>query len=478
MNQFGIIIQETTSGSNQQYVSPFLDLNSPEIKETITDERILASQLSNMSDVYSVQVTENYKVYSLIINNVRDYIGRSGYYVIRLYAPKSINLTQFESILEKIKEKYNLYSSSNNFNAQNYDDVLSKIPTHQNTEKQVISLKSNVNCFYYFDENNTQLGTIFNTNEIHLIHKLYAFNKNKAANESIAVNSGLKPFTEIERSKEYSIINNQKILKELRINNIPVHFNSNSTELNLLCHSNDTVTYNTDYDKKISEITTNPYSIEKFFQAELHTTQNRKRESDTRSDQIGIYVIVTLFCLIIIVLVYYLIPGISEENQNDNPNQNPITHVDTTSSEVEKPVPATINTEITFLPEGNLEDSVYKTEFPKLEKYRFKFDNKKWSYKNIEGKNSYVNFYQENIDEINKIDTLDFDPSKKEQFKNKLQQISGKEIKKKADEQVKTAVKTTPKTSPKTAAPATKSESKKKTKTQSKKTKDEDDITK
>ena len=57
MNQFGLIIQETTAGSNQQFVSSHLDINSPEIKETITDERTLASQLANLSDVYSVQVT-------------------------------------------------------------------------------------------------------------------------------------------------------------------------------------------------------------------------------------------------------------------------------------------------------------------------------------------------------------------------------------------------------------------------------------
>jgi hypothetical protein len=106
MNQFVIIIQETTAGSNQQFVSTHIDINSPEIKGTITDERTLASQLANLSDVYSVQVTKNYKVYSLIVTNSTDFIGRSGYYAIRLYGPKGINLSNFENILANIKEKY------------------------------------------------------------------------------------------------------------------------------------------------------------------------------------------------------------------------------------------------------------------------------------------------------------------------------------------------------------------------------------
>ena len=110
MNQFGLIIEETTAGSNLQFVSSLLDINSPEIKETLTDERTLASQLANLSDVYSVQVTKNYKVYSLIVTNLTDFLGRSGYYAIRLYGPKGVNLTNFENILANIKEKYNNYT--------------------------------------------------------------------------------------------------------------------------------------------------------------------------------------------------------------------------------------------------------------------------------------------------------------------------------------------------------------------------------
>jgi len=59
MNQFGLIIQETTAGSGQQFVSSHLDLNNPEIKETITDERFIATQLANLTDVYSVKITNN-----------------------------------------------------------------------------------------------------------------------------------------------------------------------------------------------------------------------------------------------------------------------------------------------------------------------------------------------------------------------------------------------------------------------------------
>jgi 5-hydroxyisourate hydrolase-like protein (transthyretin family) len=89
--------------------------------------------------------------------------------------------------------------------------------------------------------------------------------------------------------------------------------------------------------------------------------------------------------------------------------------------------------EIVFELDGNIEDSTYLTNFLKLNKYRFKFDNKKWSYKNTEQKDTYVNFYKENIDEIMKKDSLNNKDFKKDEFINKLEEISGgKEIENKA----------------------------------------------
>ena len=211
MNQFGLIIQETTAGSGQQFVSAHLDVDNPEIKETITDERFIATQLANLTDVYSVQITKNYKVYSLIVTDLGDFLGRSGYYAIRLYGPKGVNLTNFEIILDDIKKEYNKYTNSNNVNNQNYDAILSSILIIENERKNFISQKSDVNCYYYFEETNTTLSTVFNTKGINLVHKVYAFNKEKAVGENSAVSLGLKPYTPINSSqKEINIIKERK----------------------------------------------------------------------------------------------------------------------------------------------------------------------------------------------------------------------------------------------------------------------------
>ena len=81
--------------------------------------------------------------------------------------------------------------------------------------------------------------------------------------------------------------------------------------------------------------------------------------------------------------------------------------------------------EIVFELDGNIGDSTYLTHFLKLNKYRFKFDKQKWSYMNKKGKNKYDDFYHETINQIKKVDSLDFDEDK---FKKSLEEISGEKI--------------------------------------------------
>lgn len=439
MNQFGIIIQETTAGLNLQYSSPFLEINDPEIKQTIIDERILASQLSNLSDVYSVQITKNYKVYSLIVTNITDFVGRSGYYVIRLYAPRAVKLDDFENILSKIKEKYNSYSKANNYSTQNYDDILSSILIIENNKKEYLSIKSNTNCYCYFDETSsiTTLSTIFNTKSVHLFNKLYAFNKTKAASNSIIESTGLKLFSNQEL-KEIIVINDFRILKELRVNDIDLDFNSNQTELNILCQSNDTITYRTVNDKKFLPVTSNPFYIQNAVKEERSHPSKRQHKNDSKYDQYGIYAIVGIFCIIILGLVWYI------SHDEENPSSDSEDQTSTTESTVEddknKPIDTSKKSEITFSFEGNTEDSVFKTESPKLEKYRFRFEDSKWQFKNTKGKNEYQDFYIEKIEEINRIDTLNFDASKQEELKTKLEEISGKLLQKKSEIKVKQTI--------------------------------------
>lgn len=427
MNQFGLIIHETTAGSNLQFVSSHLDVNSPEIKETITDERTLASQLANMSDVYAVQITKNYKVYSLIVTNHTDFLGRSGFYAIRLYGPKGVNLNNFENILDSIKEKYITDTKSNNLNNQNYDSILSSILIIENDRKEFISLKSNFNCFYYFDEYTSTLSTVFNTKGIHLVHKVYAFNKTRAVPENIALNTGLKTYSQINTSqKEINIVNSHLILKELKINNQNVDFNPNVSDFNLICQSTDSVLYNTTDDKNFRQIANNFVSIERKYVSRPAPYGGNKK---TFWEENGIYIGILLLTVMIAGGSYYWFEikkstnnNLQESYSNSESNQN----LETTDS-----IPKSEKT-FELLIENS--DSLYKPKYQNLEKYRFRFKDIKWEYKNIEkspnAKDGFTAFYKESLDDIIKANpSSNFDKNKKEEFLKNLKEESGHPIK-------------------------------------------------
>ena len=423
MNQFGLIIQETTAGSNQQFVSTHLDINSPEIKETITDERTLASQLANLSDVYSVQVTKNYKVYSLIVTNLTDFLGRSGYYAIRLYGPKGVNLTNFESILANIKEKYNNYTKSNTLNNQNYDDILSSILIVENDRKNFVAVKSTVNCFYYFDDANSTLSTVFNTKGVNLVHKIYAFNKNKAVNESIALTTGLKSFSQINASqKEINVNNYYGVLNELKINDQLVDFNPNLSEFNVLCQTTDRVVYNAKDDKTYKIITNNLITIEEKF-VPRHQYQNTYSSSNHRNKKKNANVMYLIMGLMVLVIgggMFYFF------NQDDTPidTQNYGTNDTITGPEV---IGDTIAKGIEFQKQSykNTKDFEYITSYPKLRIYKFIFTNSEWTYSK-DNDTPKVFF-------IKTLEKFDLTSEEKKSFIKELEKISGYEILKESD---------------------------------------------
>ena len=99
-------------------------------------------------------------------------------------------------------------------------------------------------------------------------------------------------------------------------------------------------------------------------------------------------------------------------------------------------------------------DSLYKPKYQNLEKYRFRFKDKKWEYKNIEkspnAKDGFTAFYNENLDDIiNANPSINFDKAKKEEFLKNLEEVSGhkvvsKEINKKETEKKEVVKEKTP----------------------------------
>ena len=426
MNQFGIIIQETTAGSNQQFVSTHIDINSTEIKGTITDERTLASQLANLSDVYSVQVTKNYKVYSLIVTNSTDFIGRSGYYAIRLYGPIGINLNNFENILANIKEKYNHYTKTNTLNNQSYEDILSSILLGGKDRKNIVSIKNSMSYFYYFDDANSNLGAILNTNAVHLVHKIYAFNKNKAVDESIALTTGLKSFSQMNASqKEISVINNWGLLNDLKINDQSIDFNPNLTEFNIICQNNDVVLYNAKDDKSYKTITNNFISIEKKYIAPPRPpkTPDGPGPRPVPDNPNTMYLILGLMVLLIGGGIFYIFrPEKPKVEITDDPLKVVVdnTHKATSSKIFD----------IDKQPYNKSGDYTYTfPNYQPLKDLTFVYTKGKWSYRkpNIE---DWKFFYQNSLNDYN------LSEEEKDSIIKKLEDNSKHEIKEKAEGKV------------------------------------------
>lgn len=428
MNLFGLIIQRTTSGLNDMYVSENLKeiRLSSEIEQTTDDENKYATKLANQSDVYAVQLTTNYRVYSLVITDATDSFGRAGFYAIRLYTPKKYTSANFDKNLQLINKKYLEYENNGTpKNSQDYDNLLRYDIPLEVKQLDFLHAKSNENTFCFYDPSNTQLSNIFNAKNVALFNKLYAFNQERAVSSEIIKSLGLKSFEETKSNlKETFVTNNYKILKELKINNTPIEFNPNYSDFTVVLKKDDFIEYNTTDDSKFRQATGAIINVEsKYVTQPIHRPRGQKKQSFL--EEYGLYLIVVVMIAVLGIGSWYFIlrddtPVPTEYNQEYTEQQ---------TQENNQNVSFARDTE------GSPMDSIYKTNFPKLEKYRFQFVDKKWKYKNTKGKNEYNDFYVNSLDEIIKKDSLTFGEDLKLTFFKNLKEISGHEVSKKEEKE-------------------------------------------
>lgn len=436
MKSLNLIIQRTKNGLEEEYISASFNSSNfnSEIEETINDERRIATKLSNQSDVYSVQLTRNFRVYSLIVTNIIDNHKRAGFYAMRLYAPKKYPLAHFEAILEQINIKYLEYErNGTSQNNQSYDELLQLDIPLEVTQQDFIFTKSNDDAFCLYNPTDTQLSNLFNDKSIALYNKVYAFNQERAVNPEIMKTLGLKSYTETKNNgKEVFIDNNARVLKELKINTIPIEFNPNESKFTLICKTSDAVVYNTTDDKiNFRSIDGAFITIErKIIHKPIYKPQNKGNEK-TFWQENGVYLGILFLTLLFAGGTWWWLERRNKPKNHEN------------TTETVQTQPTDTIKKITFVADGSQKDSsVYKTNYSKIEKYRFKVDNKKWTYKNTEGKNKYADFYKKNLDEIIKKDSLKMDDKTKTEFLEALEEKGGvkileKEVKEKTFDEIK-----------------------------------------
>jgi hypothetical protein len=213
-----IIIQDTTAGLNNQFVSQSIDITNDSVKASLKlDERMFASHIANHSTVYSVQVINLTKVYSAIYTNISDVFGRSGYYAIKLYTKHNYAVSNILDVFDSINEAYLNFKKANQLNNQNYDAILSDAQII--AEKDFIcSVNSQIHFTYYITREN--VIEYINNSIVSSINKLYIFDKTRSREATDIVQSGLAKFDDYKGLLEcFEVDNTHRVLQSLYINN-------------------------------------------------------------------------------------------------------------------------------------------------------------------------------------------------------------------------------------------------------------------
>lgn len=224
-----LLIQETTAGLNNQFVSEGLDINDEFIKSSLKDERMLATQLAQRSIVYSIQNLENHKVYSVIFTDITDISGSKGYYSIKIYTQRDTIIRNLIGLFEEIKNAYLQYKANNQINSQNYDAILSN--TSIQGQSIVICPKAEKTCFLQYNDQQ-DIENALNNLKVYSIDKLYLFDAEKALKSETIISQGLINFNSLaDNLDSFEVDNSNMILKSLFIGdkqfsstNFPVTF--------------------------------------------------------------------------------------------------------------------------------------------------------------------------------------------------------------------------------------------------------------
>jgi hypothetical protein len=242
MPKFDIVIQKTTAGLSLDYHTQGIDpVNDPEIKRTISDEREYSTQLASNTDVFSLQITDKYRVYSVIVSEL-DTFSRPGFYEIKLYSPINLKVTGFVEILQKIKAKY---LAAGDKSSHDFSEILSELnDAGQERNEEYSYVGKNIkNCYYYFNST-AEINALALNDNVFLVNKVYGLQEGKISSKNVAEELGLAPFEE-NISREVFIKNPDGVLNGIYVNDQKLDLLSFRDGINLLIQKGDIVTYST-----------------------------------------------------------------------------------------------------------------------------------------------------------------------------------------------------------------------------------------
>jgi hypothetical protein len=314
MGQYGILIQKATDGALIEYISSHLNSAHPDIVKTNYDERREVTQIANGSNVYSIQISKNYRVYSLILTNAVDKFGRLGYIAVRLYVPNNCIVTNFIIILDQIFEQYSIKSATSTLNTLDFESIFQNINFQfENSPFLALSDKQTYYCFY--ENNHIEMLDKFNSNVAYLVDKIYSFDKK--VNQSRIENFKFLPLNQLQGFRKVQIVNSYRILRDFKINDTHLEFDPNIERFILLCNKEDQLYYNTTENKKVKAVFGNTIIINPEI-ITIPSDPNGSNNTFNFLDKYGTVVILScMACVFIGVFLFIFRNDIFIENSNE-----------------------------------------------------------------------------------------------------------------------------------------------------------------
>lgn len=432
-----IVIQQTEDGSKVVYPINYNEFSNENKKYafSLKDE----AHKADFANAYSLQMNHEFKVYSLISSEIKDYLGRSGsFFAIRVIIPNHKSIDEIHGLLNNIKERYMEYYQNKSMESLSFSDLIEAVEdtTFGNNNNSYVVHGIDKEAFVLRDKSSS-LNTYFIQNAVKLVKCLYIFDKEKT--EPIVYEQML-PFDEVKQLYRKIEITSNGLLETLKVNDIEINKPKINT-FDLITTTTEKVSYKVKSKKEVKVLSSFDNSI--ILQPEYKQTKQPNPKNKSGNEKA---IIITTVFLIFAVLGFLGWIYWDSNPINDVPDTtSPATNV---PQIVKKEEDKQITNKVAFeeITNNKLEKR-YKITSPKgLESFEFIY-NSSWSFINKKGQNIPVDFLKKSIKEILESNKeIKFNDTINKNFITELEKISGKEIPEETKPKVEETVVTKKKT--------------------------------
>lgn len=193
----------------------------------LEDERKIGSNKISIANpelptsiYFSVQIIENFRIYSLYDSNVSDGLGRDGYIGYHIFLNKKYRISNFISVLNSIHSEY---GRKNMMCVALSEELLSKAVV-QKIDENLIVVKPDTAIKGYILFSSGMESVIeeqFNSLKPEILSKLYAFNK-KNFQDTIANQQGFKNINNENLYHTYKVSADAGFIRKIEVGGKPI----------------------------------------------------------------------------------------------------------------------------------------------------------------------------------------------------------------------------------------------------------------